>query len=296
MDYVAIDFETANTHEAICSIGMVKYSDGKEVDTFYSLINPDEPFYFMNSHINGIYEEDVQEEKNFKDIFPEITNFIGESFLVAHTAQNDMRYLRKAIERYDLPKIENEYICSMRIARKTYNLRNYTLKSVSKAIGIKEFNHHNSLDDARVCAAIFEDELNHYGGSINGFMDHYLYKTGKVFGKGFTKIESSSKSRKYNAELINHGVVDESHFLFGKNICFTGHIAPFENQTEAENLAESKGAKVRTGVSKDLDILVSGDQTSPNAAGGKLKKAYALKESGKDIEIMDVEEFLSYVL
>ncbi|CZQ81693.1 exonuclease rnase t/dna polymerase iii [Trichococcus palustris] len=296
MDYVAIDFETANTDEAICSIGMVKYSNGKEIETFYSLINPEEPFYFMNSHINGIYEPNVQKEKNFKDIFPEIMNFIGESFLVAHTAQNDMRYLRKAIEKYDLPKIENEYICSMKIAKKTYNLKNYTLKSVSRAIGIKGFDHHNALEDARICALIFEDELKYYDGSINGFTDRHLYKTGKVFGNGFVKTKSSSKSRKYNAELINHGLIDETHILFEKNICFTGHIAPFESKEEAENLAESKGANVKKSIVKNLDILVSGEQTSPNAAGGKLKQAYELKEGGKDIEIMSVEEFLSYVL
>lgn len=44
--FVTIDFETANGNLAsICQIGVAAYSDCQEVDTFSTLVNPEEPFW-----------------------------------------------------------------------------------------------------------------------------------------------------------------------------------------------------------------------------------------------------------
>ena len=44
-DFVAIDFETANFERtSVCSVGLVVVRNGKFVDSFYSLIQP-EPNY-----------------------------------------------------------------------------------------------------------------------------------------------------------------------------------------------------------------------------------------------------------
>ena len=41
-DFAAIDFETANNERtSVCSVGVVIVRDGKIVDTFYSLIQPE---------------------------------------------------------------------------------------------------------------------------------------------------------------------------------------------------------------------------------------------------------------
>ena len=46
MEYVAIDFQTANRwHKSACSIALVTVKDGKIIDTFYSLIRPGFAWY-----------------------------------------------------------------------------------------------------------------------------------------------------------------------------------------------------------------------------------------------------------
>lgn len=41
LDYIAIDFETANTYaNSACSVGLVRFIDGKEADSVYTLIRP----------------------------------------------------------------------------------------------------------------------------------------------------------------------------------------------------------------------------------------------------------------
>ena len=58
--YVALDVETANSFRgSICSIGLVKFQNGKVVDSFYSLINPEEDFDYRNINIHGITQKDI---------------------------------------------------------------------------------------------------------------------------------------------------------------------------------------------------------------------------------------------
>ena len=41
MEYFAIDFETANDYQnSACSVGIVRFVDGEEKDSVYSLIKP----------------------------------------------------------------------------------------------------------------------------------------------------------------------------------------------------------------------------------------------------------------
>ena len=48
LDYIAIDFETANYYKnSACSIGLVRFIDGKETDACYSLIHPAKMYFIM---------------------------------------------------------------------------------------------------------------------------------------------------------------------------------------------------------------------------------------------------------
>ena len=53
MHYFTIDFETANSHRgSVCAIGIVEVLDSKIINTFRSLINPEESFDFYNTLIH----------------------------------------------------------------------------------------------------------------------------------------------------------------------------------------------------------------------------------------------------
>ncbi len=60
LDYIAIDFETANEYKnSACSIGLVRFINGKEKDSFYSLIHPAKMYFIPEwteqiHHIFGI--------------------------------------------------------------------------------------------------------------------------------------------------------------------------------------------------------------------------------------------------
>jgi DNA ligase (NAD+) len=79
--------------------------------------------------------------------------------------------------------------------------------------------------------------------------------------------------------------LDASHPLYGKTILFTGTLHQL-TRDKAQEIAESFGAKNLSAVSKNLNILVVGEN-----AGSKLTKAQQIGT----IQIMNEEEFLELV-
>ena len=58
-DFIAIDFETANQEpSSVCSVGVVMVRDGKIVDSFYSLIQPEPNYYnYWCQRVHGIWKQ-----------------------------------------------------------------------------------------------------------------------------------------------------------------------------------------------------------------------------------------------
>ena len=79
MEYFAIDFETANDYQnSACSVGIVRFVDGEEKDSVYSLIKPAKMYFrpdFIDIH--GISYGDVRNSPQF----PEVWQTIIEPFL-----------------------------------------------------------------------------------------------------------------------------------------------------------------------------------------------------------------------
>lgn len=158
IDFTAIDFETANSHGAsACSVGLVKVRDGRVVDRAGWLIRP--PFGFddfleWNTRIHGIRKADVRGALGWSDQFADLAAFAGDDVFVAHNAGFDMGVIRAACAATELEHPEYDYLCSLQLARKTYELESYRLPFVARAAGFEDFRHHDASADAEACAAI----------------------------------------------------------------------------------------------------------------------------------------------
>ena len=157
MNFVAIDFETAKySRESACSVGLVKFQDGKAVDTFYSLIRP--PILYIRpdfTEIHGLTVDDVKDAPVFADIWDSaVRPFIGGFPMVAHNAPFDMGVLWAVLEWYELEIPNLKYFCSCSLARRTWpELDSHSLTSLAKNFGII-YNAHNALDDAMTCGKL----------------------------------------------------------------------------------------------------------------------------------------------
>ena len=99
MQYVAIDFETANkSSDSACAIGLNLFDEnGCLKDSYYSLICPEVPYFDPAcTAVHGLNAEDILGAPKLKDIWDEILSFISNRPLIAHNAPFDIRVLNKA--------------------------------------------------------------------------------------------------------------------------------------------------------------------------------------------------------
>ncbi|MGM7697527.1 3'-5' exonuclease [Microbacterium sp. A84] len=167
LDFTAIDFETANSSPAsACSVGLVRVRDSKVVATDSWLIRPPaghDDFQEWNIKIHGIYPQDVATAATWPEQFDFLCDFAGDDVLVAHNAGFDLKVLRTASEVTDLDCPPYRSLCSLQVARKTYDLESYRLPKAAAAAGFAEFAHHDALADARACAQIVIDAAHRAG-------------------------------------------------------------------------------------------------------------------------------------
>ncbi|MDR1587227.1 MAG: 3'-5' exonuclease [Treponema sp.] len=184
MNFIAIDFETAKySRESACSVGMVKFLNGKAVDTFYSLIRP--PVLYIRpdfTDIHGLTVEDVRDAPNFAEVWKSgILPFTSCLPLVAHNAAFDMGVLRAALEWYELPVPPFKYFCTLELARAAWpELESHALASLGKHFGIS-YDAHNALADAETCGTIAQKAAETYAcGNLRKLLKTAGMRMGKL--------------------------------------------------------------------------------------------------------------------
>lgn len=156
MNFVAIDFETANAkRNSACSVAVVEVKNGKIFDSYYALIRPPElDFNYHNIQVHGITAADVRDKPTFSTVWRDLKPCLEHKFVVAHNASFDMSVLKGCLKEYGIEAPLFQHCCTVALARKVWpQLPNHRLDTLGNYFHI-DFHHHNALDDARTCAAI----------------------------------------------------------------------------------------------------------------------------------------------
>ena len=158
LDFAAIDFETANgCRSSVCSVGVVVVRQGRVVDSFYSLIQPEPNYYsWFCQQVHGLGHEDTDDAEVFPKVWAKIAPRIEGLPLVAHNSPFDEGCLRAVMQVYRMDWPDYRFYCTCRASRRQFGRRlpNHQLHTVAEACGFCLENHHNALADAEACAAI----------------------------------------------------------------------------------------------------------------------------------------------
>ena len=164
MRIVALDFETANAYSAsACSLGIAIYEEGEIIDSFEWYFKPHHLYnYFTNSHIHGIYPEDVEEEPEFVFFHEELMMILKDAVIVAHNAMFDIGVLNAMCDVYGLPHFQNCFLDTVRLSRRVWpELRDHKLNTVCAYLDI-DLSHHNAKSDAFACLCILLKTMERY--------------------------------------------------------------------------------------------------------------------------------------
>lgn len=308
MDFICIDFETANSKRAsVCAVALIYFKNNDVYETKEWLVTPPKELnYFdpFNVQIHNITPEDVKGKPEFCEIWPEIKELLNGNIIVAHNASFDMSVLRSVLDIYGLTYPTFDFICTYKVSSKTWDRQiNYTLKNIANMLGYT-FNHHDPHDDAKIAGKILIEACKKYNVSdiyelakkldiTIGHIEPYEYQC--CSASNCYKSLGNQKAVKIKELVAATTEFDPCHPFYQKKVAFTGTLVSMTRE-HAMQLVLNNGGIPSNSVTKDTNYLIMGVQDYSKFVDGKesnkTKKAKQLIGEGYQIEIIDEDEFI----
>ncbi len=152
--FVALDFETADPgYDSACALSVIRVDNDEITTRRTRLIRPPR-LRFRFSHIHGITWRQVQDCPTFGQCWSDFLPLLdGVRFIAAHNARFDQRVLTTCCALAGLPAPDLPWLCSVRLAQRTWRLRSNRLPDLARHLGFP-LKHHDPESDAEVCARI----------------------------------------------------------------------------------------------------------------------------------------------
>lgn len=301
MNFVAIDFETANEQRSsACSLGIVVIKNGICTESKSWLIRPNElRFNELNIWINGIYPEDVANAPEFNELWPEIEHYFASDIIIAHNASFDISVLRAVLNQYSIPFPQTDYFCSWKTAKKVWpGLLSYRLENIAEFLGI-DFLHHKAEQDAYACASIIREACSKMNcltiPELASAIECNLAKIDSPFN---TKYNYHREHVCYREIIPQNKGFDPNHPLYDKVVVFTGSLHSMPRKNAVQKVVDI-GGRCASSVINETNYLVIGELDYKVLKDGiksnKIKKAESLLCQGKSIEMLTESDFLRMI-
>jgi DNA polymerase-3 subunit epsilon len=152
--FAALDFETADYgRDSACALSVVMVDNGKVVETWTSLIRPPRR-QFEFTYLHGISWDHVKDKPAFGELWPDVAKLLATAdFLAAHNASFDRSVLRACCNMAGHECVSAPFLCTVKLARATWNLFPTKLSDVAQHLQIP-LKHHDAASDAFACAQI----------------------------------------------------------------------------------------------------------------------------------------------
>ncbi|MFH1878268.1 MAG: 3'-5' exonuclease [Candidatus Omnitrophota bacterium] len=152
--FAAIDFETSDYgRDSACAVAVVRVKGTAIIERTFSYIRPPRG-NFDFTYLHGISWSHVASAPTFRELWPLLREqFTGADFIAAHNAGFDRAVMRVCCEQSGLEMPENPFLCTMRLARRVWNVYPTKLPDICRHLNIP-LRHHEAGSDAEACAKI----------------------------------------------------------------------------------------------------------------------------------------------
>ena len=150
-DFVVFDLETTGVNyssDKIIEIGAVKIVQGRMVETFGTLVNPERKIPADATKVNNITDDDVKDAPTLKEVMPDFFKFCDGCVLVSYVIGFDFNFIEfhgKALGYAFTNKTDDAFVLAK---QKLKGLKNYKLTTVAKHLGVSLENAHRAVFDA----------------------------------------------------------------------------------------------------------------------------------------------------
>ena len=148
-----IDLETtgtAATADRITEIGIVRVEQGRVIEEWSTLVNPQTFIPIEIQALTGITDAMVKNAPTFEDIHDEVLARLQGHLFVAHNARFDYGFIKNELRRLEMPFSE-EVLCTVRLSRRLYpEAAHHNLDALVARHGLDAKDRHRALGDARL--------------------------------------------------------------------------------------------------------------------------------------------------
>jgi len=159
--YCVIDIETNGSKPGssqVIEIGAVMLQNGEVIDRFETFVEcAFLPEYITK--ITGIEPTDLIDAPTRKEALIALRHFMGDAVFVAHNANFDYSFLNASFDRFGLGHIGNPKLCTIDLARRTFESERYGLAYLIDFLEIETATHHRAFSDAVCAAKVMEKSL-----------------------------------------------------------------------------------------------------------------------------------------
>jgi DNA polymerase-3 subunit epsilon len=152
-DLVFVDLETTGgnaAYDRITEVGLVRVENGRLVEEWSSLVNPERPIPSYIKSFTGISDEMVAGAPRFAQIAALVRRKLQDAVFVAHNARFDYSFLRSEFLRAETD-FSATVLCTVKLSRRLFpeHIR-HNLDAVMERNGLICSARHRALGDARV--------------------------------------------------------------------------------------------------------------------------------------------------
>jgi DNA polymerase-3 subunit epsilon len=158
MEFAVVDIETTGSHhsnDCITEIGIVITDGYRILETYETLINPNEKIGWYVSKLTGITDKMVANAPEFSEVAETIFQYIQNRIFVAHNVNFDYNIIKGSLEKCGY-KMPTKRLCSLRLSRTILpGYQSYGLGNITKTLGISLENAHRAMGDAMATTHLF---------------------------------------------------------------------------------------------------------------------------------------------
>ena len=295
-EYVVIDVETTGlnpSYDFIIELSAVKIKNNAIIDTFSTLVKPDEALYedeYSNEYfvddfiteLTGITDEMLENAPYISDVLEQFLSFVGDSIIVGHNVNFDINFIYDDVDRILDKDFSNDFCDLLRISRKIFpDFENHKLSTLAENFKIKIDRSHRAEDDCITTFKCFEFCRNYVEKNQIDIQPYYV-----------------GKHLNLNEIHANVTEFDEAHPLYKKHVVFTGTLEKMSRKDAAQIVANFGGI-LQNGVTQKTNFLVLGNndycKAIKDGKSSKHKKAESLILKGQDLQIIPEDVFYELI-
>lgn len=148
-----VDIETTGLHgsqDRIIELAVLRVEDGKIIDSFTTLINPQTYVSPFIEQFTGINREDLNDAPVFADIKDRVLEYLEDAVFVAHNARFDYGFMRSEFKRAGI-SWSAKTLCTVKLSRRLFpQFRRHGLEALIERFGFTFSSRHRAYDDAHI--------------------------------------------------------------------------------------------------------------------------------------------------